>query len=170
MDPSLYNALNDTTIRLNITCGKLDDNGCIEFTADFTETTPYNYTEAYQFEDDCSHGFSSGVPVPMVQVHAASPIGPTTSASLGAGDTLILAGKADQGLPWSEGFYANGSQEDDEFWGEWWATVNSRYNTTGSSDNAGSSSGGCPESTHRCSKYQRNEAIFTAPPILLLML
>lgn len=170
MDPSLYNALNDTTIRLNITCGKLDDNGCIEFTADFTETTPYNYTEAYQFEDDCSHGFSSGVPVPMVQVHAASPIGPTTSASLGAGDTLILAGKADQGLPWSEGFYANGSQKDDEFWGEWWATVNSRYNTTGSSDNAGSSSGGCPESTHRCSKYQRNEAIFTAPPILLLML
>eukprot|EP00903_Cladosiphon_okamuranus_P017428 g16052.t1 len=133
MDPSLYNALNDTTIRLNITCG-LVNNGCIEFTANFTEATPYNYTEPYDFQDDCSHGFSDGVRVPMVHVHAASPVGPASSASLGAGNTLILAGKADQGLPWSEGFNADGSRKDDEFWGDWWASINSRYNATESDD------------------------------------
>ncbi|CAM9948309.1 unnamed protein product [Ectocarpus sp. 6 AP-2014] len=139
MDPSLYEALNDTTIRLNITCAKMDQssslqNGCLEFTVNFTEATPYNYTEPYEFVDDCSHGFSSGEQVQSVVVHAASPIGPTSSASLGVGNALILAGKADQGLPWSEGFNEDGSRKDDEFWSDWWATVDSRYVSTEESD------------------------------------
>ncbi|CAN0093763.1 unnamed protein product, partial [Pylaiella littoralis] len=128
MDPSLYEALNDTTIRLNVTCGVDSSNGCIEFTANFTDAAPYNYTKPYEFADDCSHGFSSGEQLLSVRVHAASPVGPTTSASLSAGNTLILAGKADQGLPWSEGFHANGTRKGDEFWGEWWATIDAQYN------------------------------------------
>lgn len=128
MDPSLYEALNDTTIRLNVTCGVDSSNGCIEFTANFTDAAPYNYTKPYEFADDCSHGFSSGEQLLSVRVHAASPVGPTTSASLSAGNTLILAGKADQGLPWSEGFHANGTRKGDEFWGEWWANIDAQYN------------------------------------------
>ena len=144
MDPSLYSALNETVIRLNITCGEMASSSCVEFTASFTEATPYNYTNLYEFEDECYHGFSSGEQVPTVEVHAASPVGPTTSASLAPRSTLILAGKADQGLPWSEGFYANGSQKDDEFWGKWWTSVG-LYNATGNRDDAGNSSGGgCP--------------------------
>ncbi|CAN0555924.1 unnamed protein product, partial [Ectocarpus sp. 12 AP-2014] len=109
-------------------------NGCLEFTVNFTEATPYNYTEPYEFVDDCSHGFSSGERVQSVVVHAASPIGPTSSASLGVGNALILAGKADQGLPWSEGFNEDGSRKDDEFWSDWWAAVDSRYGSTEESD------------------------------------
>eukprot|EP00752_Nemacystus_decipiens_P017637 g15808.t1 len=152
MDPSLYNVLNDTMIRLNITCGsgRVEYNGCLEFTANFTEATPYNYTTPFEFQDDCSHGFSDGIQVPTVQVHAASPIGPSSSATLGAGNTLILAGKADQGLPWSEGFYENGTQKDDEFWAEFWATVSSRYNPSGSSDSSDSSDA---SSTDPCVEY-----------------
>ncbi|CAN0003807.1 unnamed protein product, partial [Hapterophycus canaliculatus] len=134
MDPSMYEALENTTIRLNITCGKLDQISCVEFTVNFTEATPYNYTDPYDFVDDCSHGFSSGAQIPSVNVHAASPVGPTSSASLGTGNTLILAGKADQGLPWSEGFHANGTKKSDEFWGDWWATVDSRYNSVEEDD------------------------------------
>ena len=143
MDPSLYSALNETTIRLNITCGILENSSssCVEFTANFTEATPYDYTNLYEFEDECFHGFSSGGQVPTVEVHAASPVGPTRSASLAPRSTLILAGKADQGLPWSEGFYANGSQKDDEFWGRWWASVD-LFNATGTRDDANSSSSG----------------------------
>lgn len=151
MDPSLYEALNETTIRLNITCGRMEQssslqNGCLEFTVNFTEATPYNYTEPYEFVDDCSHGFSSGAQVPFVVVHAASPIGPTSSASLGVGNALILAGKADQGLPWSEGFNEDGSRKDDEFWSDWWATVDSRYNSA-------EVSGGCLACTTNSAVY-----------------
>lgn len=142
MDPSLYEALNDTTIRLNITCGVSRNTSCIEFTTNFTDATPYNYSDPYEFVDDCSHGFSSGEQVLSVSVHAASPIGPTTSASLGTGNTLILAGKADQGLPWSEGFYVNGTQKDDEFWGEWWATINTQYNEDSDDDTSTSTTAG----------------------------
>ncbi len=144
MDPSLYSALNETVIRLNITCGKSENTSCVEFTANFTEATPYNSTNLYDFEDECSHGFSSGEQVPTFKVHAASPVGPTAPASLNPGSTLILAGKADQGLPWSEGFYSNGSQKNDEFWGGWWASVYSQYNASQESSGSGSSSGGCP--------------------------
>ncbi|CAM9769497.1 unnamed protein product, partial [Ectocarpus sp. 8 AP-2014] len=50
------------------------------------------------------------------------------------GNALILAGKADQGLPWSEGFNEDDSRKDDDFWRDWWATVDSRYGSTEESD------------------------------------
>lgn len=126
MDPSLYEALNNAVVRLNVTCNE-DESGCIEFTANFTDATPYNTTAPYVFNDTCYHGFSTGERVPTVKVPAASPEGPTSASSLGSNYTIILAGKADQGLPWSEGFDTDGEEKDDEFWSEWWETTHRGY-------------------------------------------
>ena len=157
MDPSLYSALNEATIRLNVTCGLLAKSSCVEFIANFTEAssfdytfianfteaTSYTYTNLYEFEDECFHGFSNGAPVPIFEVPEASSAGPARSASLAPRSTLILAGQADQGLPWSEGFYVNGSQKDDEFWGDWWAFVSLFNSTENRNDEISSSGGGC---------------------------
>lgn len=124
MDPSLYDVLNDTTIRLNITCG-VSTTSCLEFTANFTDMIPYNYTAPFEFNDTCYHGFSIGERIPSVTVPAAYPEGPSIPSWFGSNYTLVLAGKADQGLPWSEGFGDGGERKDDKFWVNWWDQINS---------------------------------------------
>ena len=147
MDPSLYSALDETTIRLNITCGLMAKSSCVEFIANFTEASSYDYTfianvtkatsftytNLYEFEDECYHGFSGGAAVPTFELPEASSTGSTRSASLAPRSTLILAGQADDGYPWSAGFDVDGSQKDDEFWRDWWAFV-SLYNATENRD------------------------------------
>lgn len=142
MDPSLYEALNNTIVRLNVTCND-DEFSCIEFTATFTDATPYSYTAPFVFNDTCYHGFSTGERAPSVKVPAASPEGPSRASSLGSNYTIILAGKADQGLPWSEGFDADGQEKDDEFWSVWWATTHKSY---GGRDSSSGDDGRCPVS------------------------
>lgn len=135
MDPSLYEVLNNTKIRLNITCSG-DTNSCLEFTTNFTDATPYNYTAPLEFTDTCYHGFSTGELTRFVTVPAASPVGPTTSSTLGFNKSIILAGKADQGLPWSEGFDDAGNEKDDKFWGDWWDTTHRRYGGLNTDDDS----------------------------------
>lgn len=146
MDPSLYEKLNNTVIRLNVTC----DNyvSCVEFTANFTDQSPYNYSAAFPFNDSCYHGFSSGERVPVVSVPAASPVGPTWSSSLGSNTTLILAGKADVGLPWSEGFEEDGEEKEEDGWDDWWGKRSRRYGQDNSSDDESSRSGRCRETLY----------------------
>lgn len=134
MDPSLYEVLSDTIIRLNVTCFS-NTSSCLEFTANFTEMTPYNYTAPYTFNDTCYHGFATGERVPSVKVPAASPEGPSSPSTLASNITIILGGKADLGLPWSEGFNTDGEEKNDDFWAEWWGATHRRYGRrTSSSD------------------------------------
>lgn len=136
MDPSLYEALENATVRLEMTCNG-NTTGCIEFTTSFTGMTPYNYSAPFQFNDTCFHGFSTGERVPSIKVPAASPTGPTASSSLGTNYTLVLAGKADEGLPWSEGFRVGGVEKDDDFWGEWWENLHNGFEERDQDDDAG---------------------------------
>lgn len=110
VDPSLYEALNDTVIRLNVTCTDYNST-CVEFRANSSEQSYYNYSSLYPFNGSCYHGFETGESVRTVLVPAAQPKGPSTSSSLSPNISITVA---DLGLTSSEGNGTEGKKKDDE--------------------------------------------------------
>lgn len=136
MDPSLYEAINNTIVRLNVTCDG-NDKSCVEFKTNFSEQSYYNYSAPYPFNDSCYHGFATGERVPVVRVPAAYPQGPATASSLSPNITIISAGGVDMGLPWSEAFEEDGDEkDDDEYWGPWWNDTHRRHGRRNSGDSS----------------------------------
>ncbi|CAN0485928.1 unnamed protein product, partial [Discosporangium mesarthrocarpum] len=119
---NLYEALNNTVIRLNITCGAGPNAvSCVEFMANFTEQTPYIFNSSFPFNATCYHGFHSGQLTPVFRVPKASPEGPYGPAPMSDGDPIIEGGAIDLGMGWEAGFDEDGNQLETTYWSSFWS-------------------------------------------------
>ncbi|CAM9591656.1 unnamed protein product, partial [Discosporangium mesarthrocarpum] len=91
----LYQTLNNTIIRLNVTCGN-NAPSCVEFTANLAGYVLQPFP--YEGSTDCYHGFQNGEMAPMFQAHMAFPNGPSTASPLSNSYSIIESGRIKEGL------------------------------------------------------------------------